>query len=233
MAAKRLQVVLVKSCIEHYIICCTNITKINHASVTRYDVTLQMVSKTRVVRECCVGFEQQEQLCVPRCSESCGSHGRCVAPDVCKCDPGFHGALCNYGYEIVIPPSVYDLPTSTPSSPSGSTGSTTVTLTSTTENSRESPQILTTSTEDKLQSETVTPSTSSTDRSTSSIGISTPATETSPGTQISKYSATGNDNESSHGHGNNVVIVQHVCSMASTNTFKPEPNQATISPALR
>ena len=28
-------------------------------------------------------------------AESCGQHGRCAEPDVCRCDPGFSGEKCN------------------------------------------------------------------------------------------------------------------------------------------
>lgn len=32
--------------------------------------------------------------CIPVCTEVC-DHGKCIAPDVCKCDPGFGGPSCD------------------------------------------------------------------------------------------------------------------------------------------
>ncbi|KAF3833078.1 hypothetical protein F7725_026743 [Dissostichus mawsoni] len=38
--------------------------------------------------QCCPGFFESGSLCVPLCTEEC-SHGRCVSPDTCQCEPGW------------------------------------------------------------------------------------------------------------------------------------------------
>ena len=53
---------------------------------------------TRVVnvRSCCPGFEPDGQgQCQAICEKSCGIHGKCVEPNVCRCNPGFSGAKCD------------------------------------------------------------------------------------------------------------------------------------------
>ena len=52
---------------------------------------------TRVVniRSCCPGYEPDGTgYCQAVCSESCGPHGQCLEPDVCRCNPGFSGEKC-------------------------------------------------------------------------------------------------------------------------------------------
>jgi len=53
---------------------------------------------TRVVnvRSCCPGFEPDGQgQCQAICEKSCGIHGKCVEPNVCRCNPGFSGDKCD------------------------------------------------------------------------------------------------------------------------------------------
>uniref|UniRef100_A0A8C2BWC6 Multiple EGF-like-domains 10 n=1 Tax=Cyprinus carpio TaxID=7962 RepID=A0A8C2BWC6_CYPCA len=44
--------------------------------------------------QCCPGFYQSRDRCVPHCAEKC-VHGRCVAPSTCQCEPGWGGPDCS------------------------------------------------------------------------------------------------------------------------------------------
>uniref|UniRef100_A0A8C1PWN9 Multiple EGF-like-domains 10 n=1 Tax=Cyprinus carpio TaxID=7962 RepID=A0A8C1PWN9_CYPCA len=44
--------------------------------------------------QCCPGFYQSRDRCVPHCAEKC-VHGRCVAPSSCQCEPGWGGSDCS------------------------------------------------------------------------------------------------------------------------------------------
>uniref|UniRef100_A0A3B4EZI5 Multiple EGF like domains 11 n=1 Tax=Pundamilia nyererei TaxID=303518 RepID=A0A3B4EZI5_9CICH len=44
--------------------------------------------------QCCPGFYESGELCVPLCTEEC-AHGRCVSPDTCQCEPGWGGLDCS------------------------------------------------------------------------------------------------------------------------------------------
>ncbi|ROL48816.1 Multiple epidermal growth factor-like domains protein 10 [Anabarilius grahami] len=44
--------------------------------------------------QCCPGFYESRDICVPHCAEKC-VHGRCVAPNTCQCEPGWGGADCS------------------------------------------------------------------------------------------------------------------------------------------
>ncbi|CAF92923.1 unnamed protein product [Tetraodon nigroviridis] len=48
--------------------------------------------------QCCPGFYESGNLCVPLCTEEC-VHGRCVSPDTCQCEPGWGGPDCSSGCE--------------------------------------------------------------------------------------------------------------------------------------
>uniref|UniRef100_A0A3Q4H4Y9 Multiple EGF like domains 11 n=1 Tax=Neolamprologus brichardi TaxID=32507 RepID=A0A3Q4H4Y9_NEOBR len=48
--------------------------------------------------QCCPGFYESGELCVPLCTEEC-AHGRCVSPDTCQCEPGWGGLDCSSGCE--------------------------------------------------------------------------------------------------------------------------------------
>lgn len=62
----------------------------------------QELTKERPVEECCKGYAKTTdgERCIPICSQDC-RHGTCVAPDVCKCESGYGGPLCDYReYEV-------------------------------------------------------------------------------------------------------------------------------------
>ncbi|NWZ58543.1 PEAR1 protein, partial [Haliaeetus albicilla] len=44
--------------------------------------------------QCCLGYYESRDTCVPRCTQEC-VHGRCVAPDLCQCEPGWRGTNCS------------------------------------------------------------------------------------------------------------------------------------------
>uniref|UniRef100_A0A8C5NPF6 MEG11 protein n=1 Tax=Junco hyemalis TaxID=40217 RepID=A0A8C5NPF6_JUNHY len=44
--------------------------------------------------QCCQGYYESRDSCVPHCSQEC-VHGRCVAPEMCQCEPGWHGPDCS------------------------------------------------------------------------------------------------------------------------------------------
>ena len=49
-----------------------------------------------LLRSCCPGFESDGQgHCQAICEKSCGIHGKCVEPNVCRCNPGFSGDKCD------------------------------------------------------------------------------------------------------------------------------------------
>ncbi|KAL0115633.1 hypothetical protein PUN28_010860 [Cardiocondyla obscurior] len=57
----------------------------------------QELTKQRPVEECCKGYAETTngERCIPVCSEDC-RHGTCIAPDVCKCESGYGGPLCDF-----------------------------------------------------------------------------------------------------------------------------------------
>ena len=61
-------------------------------------VIFQEKKKQRLVLECCPGYKRTANLtqCVPDCSSPpCSSHGLCVSPDTCQCEPGYGGPDCS------------------------------------------------------------------------------------------------------------------------------------------
>uniref|UniRef100_A0A8B9TZ76 Platelet endothelial aggregation receptor 1 n=1 Tax=Anas zonorhyncha TaxID=75864 RepID=A0A8B9TZ76_9AVES len=46
--------------------------------------------------QCCQGYYESRDVCVPRCTQEC-VHGRCVAPERCQCEPGWRGTDCSSG----------------------------------------------------------------------------------------------------------------------------------------
>ncbi|XP_069651641.1 platelet endothelial aggregation receptor 1 isoform X4 [Haliaeetus albicilla] len=44
--------------------------------------------------QCCLGYYESRDTCVPRCTQEC-VHGRCVAPDLCQCELGWRGTNCS------------------------------------------------------------------------------------------------------------------------------------------
>ena len=69
--------------------CVTYRTKL----VTRFRE--ENVTRVVNVRSCCPGYSPDGKgYCKAVCQESCGAHGHCAEPDVCRCDPGFSGDKC-------------------------------------------------------------------------------------------------------------------------------------------
>ncbi|XP_062710528.1 uncharacterized protein LOC109409735 isoform X2 [Aedes albopictus] len=54
------------------------------------------VTKERILKKCCTGYEKNQQgdRCIPACSNGC-KHGVCIAPETCKCNEGYAGKICN------------------------------------------------------------------------------------------------------------------------------------------
>ncbi|NXC55696.1 PEAR1 protein, partial [Aleadryas rufinucha] len=46
--------------------------------------------------QCCQGYYESRDSCIPHCSHEC-VHGRCVAPELCQCEPGWRGPSCSSG----------------------------------------------------------------------------------------------------------------------------------------
>lgn len=62
----------------------------------------QELAKQRPVEECCKGYTETTagDRCIPICSTDC-VHGTCIAPDVCKCESGYGGPLCDFSKQRV------------------------------------------------------------------------------------------------------------------------------------
>lgn len=62
-----------------------------------------MVQKERAIYECCEGYYENETKtgCVAHCTRPC-THGKCVSPEVCKCDEGYGGPSCDISMFITI-----------------------------------------------------------------------------------------------------------------------------------
>ncbi|CAO1393211.1 unnamed protein product [Diamesa hyperborea] len=67
--------------------------------VEREEKRVEVLTKTRGVKECCEGYIQLGTRCVPYCENPC-HHGTCVATGVCKCDLKYGGPAC----DISCPP---------------------------------------------------------------------------------------------------------------------------------
>lgn len=54
------------------------------------------VTKERILKKCCAGYEKNKagDRCIPLCSDGC-KHGDCIAPETCRCDQGYVGKTCN------------------------------------------------------------------------------------------------------------------------------------------
>lgn len=66
--------------------------------VTKLVTKWRTENVTRVVNKphCCKGFKHDgEGHCQAICKVPCGTHGTCVQPDICECEPGFSGELCD------------------------------------------------------------------------------------------------------------------------------------------
>ncbi|GFS54929.1 hypothetical protein TNIN_100831 [Trichonephila inaurata madagascariensis] len=54
------------------------------------------VTKTKIVFECCDGYEKIQDKCVAVCKDGC-VNGECVSPNICSCDEGWQGSNCTQG----------------------------------------------------------------------------------------------------------------------------------------
>ena len=78
-------------------------TKYKIVHSVAYRVANKTVNKT--VYFCCTGWSEQGSGCpVPICTQGC-IKGRCVSPDKCSCEAGYHGPSC----EEVCPPNKYGM----------------------------------------------------------------------------------------------------------------------------
>ncbi|XP_077442493.1 multiple epidermal growth factor-like domains protein 10 isoform X1 [Vanacampus margaritifer] len=81
-----------------YYTSCTDI--LNWFKCTRHRVSYRTAyrrgEKTMYRRksQCCPGFFENGEICIPHCAESC-VHGRCMAPNTCQCEPGWGGSNCS------------------------------------------------------------------------------------------------------------------------------------------
>ncbi|XP_023194177.1 multiple epidermal growth factor-like domains protein 10 isoform X1 [Xiphophorus maculatus] len=48
----------------------------------------------RIKSQCCPGFFEIGEMCAPHCEDSC-VHGSCMAPNTCRCEPGWGGSNCS------------------------------------------------------------------------------------------------------------------------------------------
>uniref|UniRef100_M3YKH0 Multiple EGF like domains 10 n=1 Tax=Mustela putorius furo TaxID=9669 RepID=M3YKH0_MUSPF len=81
-----------------YYTSCTDI--LNWFKCTRHRISYRTAyrhgEKTMYRRksQCCPGFYESREMCVPHCADKC-VHGRCIAPNTCQCEPGWGGTNCS------------------------------------------------------------------------------------------------------------------------------------------
>ncbi|EGV92915.1 Multiple epidermal growth factor-like domains 10 [Cricetulus griseus] len=81
-----------------YYTSCTDI--LNWFKCTRHRISYRTAyrhgEKTMYRRksQCCPGFYESRDMCVPHCADKC-VHGRCIAPNTCQCEPGWGGTNCS------------------------------------------------------------------------------------------------------------------------------------------
>ncbi|XP_071575260.1 protein draper-like [Temnothorax nylanderi] len=64
---------------------------------------VQEVTEQRPVKEC-KGYTPETtkgDRCIPVCSKGC-RYGTCIAPDVCECESGYRGSLCDTSENSLI-----------------------------------------------------------------------------------------------------------------------------------
>ncbi|XP_017486951.1 PREDICTED: multiple epidermal growth factor-like domains protein 11 isoform X6 [Rhagoletis zephyria] len=66
--------------------------QIKHRTINK----TRTLMKTRIVRACCDGYTENliGDGCIPECSKKC-EHGKCIAPEKCKCEQGWGGDTCD------------------------------------------------------------------------------------------------------------------------------------------
>ncbi|XP_018801912.1 PREDICTED: multiple epidermal growth factor-like domains protein 10 isoform X5 [Bactrocera latifrons] len=66
--------------------------QIKHRTVNK----TRTLMKTRIVRACCDGYTENPNGdgCIPKCTHDC-EHGKCIAPEKCKCEQGWGGETCD------------------------------------------------------------------------------------------------------------------------------------------
>ncbi|XP_012161436.1 protein draper isoform X5 [Ceratitis capitata] len=66
--------------------------QIKHRTVNK----TRTLMKTRIVRACCDGYTENlhGDGCIPKCENPC-EHGKCIAPEKCKCEQGWGGDTCD------------------------------------------------------------------------------------------------------------------------------------------
>lgn len=62
--------------------------------VEREEKRVEVLTKTRGIKECCEGYIQLGVRCFPYCENPC-YHGTCIATGVCKCDLKYGGPACD------------------------------------------------------------------------------------------------------------------------------------------
>lgn len=77
----------------------TLIDQLKYKCISKY--VLQTEKKSRTLKECCEGYKiihgdaETDASCLPFC-EKCVV-GVCVAPNECRCNPGYYGDDCAHG----------------------------------------------------------------------------------------------------------------------------------------
>ncbi|CAO1410958.1 unnamed protein product [Diamesa serratosioi] len=61
----------------------------------REEKRVEVLTKSRGIKECCQGYTKLGARCVPYCENKC-QHGTCIATGVCKCDLKYGGPACDF-----------------------------------------------------------------------------------------------------------------------------------------
>lgn len=60
----------------------------------REEKRVEVLTKTRGIKECCEGYTKLGARCVSYCENGC-KHGTCIATGICKCDLKYGGSNCD------------------------------------------------------------------------------------------------------------------------------------------
>lgn len=52
---------------------------------------IRHVTKTRTKGQCCQGYMEKQNICIPICTVQC-INGQCTEPNTCTCDPGYESS---------------------------------------------------------------------------------------------------------------------------------------------